>query len=346
MDTVLVIGASGALGSATVRLLLADGCRVRAMSRNPKKRAALAAWGAEAVPGDLRDADALAEACRGVRSAFSAAHSFMGSGRNAPEAVDGQGHRSLIEIAKSAGVQHLVFTSIHGVSPDHPVDFFRVKYGVEAHLKASVLPFTILRPGAFMNTWAETIGRPILKYGMTVIIGKGDAPINFVAAEDVARVAVWALKDDRAKSRTLNIGGPHELSMKQVAMIFEMLAGRPARRLHLPLGLMQSLLWALRPMAPALSRRLAACFSEMANSSAPINMTQTLNLFPFRALSMDEYARTRYLREDPQAFPKRRNTESHLPSIAKSSEWSSIPSFRAPNQQPRATRQEPNHAKL
>ncbi|MCI0514511.1 SDR family oxidoreductase, partial [candidate division KSB1 bacterium] len=165
----LIIGATGNLGGAVARLLLNEGQSVRAMTRTPDKADALKKLGAEIIIGDVRDRQSLDRACQGIEKIFAASHSFEGKGKSSPQIVDGQGNRNLIDAAKAAGVKHLVLTSALGARPDHPVDFFRLKYQTEQYLQNSRLSYTILRPAAFMESWVEMIAQPILTTGKATI---------------------------------------------------------------------------------------------------------------------------------------------------------------------------------
>jgi len=81
---ILVVGASGVLGQKVVRLLLADGHCVRAMTRDRRKAATLETQGAEVCPADLVDHPSVARACAGVSHVLTAAHAFMGRGVTPP----------------------------------------------------------------------------------------------------------------------------------------------------------------------------------------------------------------------------------------------------------------------
>src|SRR5262249_24878340 len=132
---ILIVGATGVLGLETVKQLLSSGHKVRAFTRFPEKANALKQLGAEVSQGDLINPDSLAHGCQGMTAISAAAHSLMGTGKYRSENVDGEGHRSLIDSAKAAGVKHFVYTSALRVSADHPVDFFRTKYQIEQYLK-------------------------------------------------------------------------------------------------------------------------------------------------------------------------------------------------------------------
>ena len=82
--------------------------------------------------------------------------------------VDDRGHRALIDAARSQGVKRFVYTSALGVSPNHPIDFYRAKYAIEQYLQASGLEHVILRPSAFMEWHAHMFnGKSILEKGRT-----------------------------------------------------------------------------------------------------------------------------------------------------------------------------------
>lgn len=256
----LIVGGTGALGSAIARRLLAAGEPVRVMTRTPERAAGLAADGAEVVQGDLLEPDSLASACQGADAVVAAAHSVFGRGRAASVHVDGRGHRDLIDAARLAGVRHFIYTSVYDYGPPyHAVPFFRIKYEVEEHLKASGVAYTILRPTAFMESHAHAlIGEPILRKGKTVLFGRGEQPRNFVAVDDVARIAVMALSDPSLAGQTVAVGGPEHLTNMDVVRLYERVSGRAAKVTHVPLGVLRVAWRLVRPVHPGLSQVIQA----------------------------------------------------------------------------------------
>lgn len=253
-NMILLVGASGRLGSVVAERLLTQGIAVRAMTRTPFNLTHLKQQGAEVVSGDLRDPASLLRACRGVERVVTAAHALDGKGDNNPHTVDDAGNRQLIDASKAAGVHHFIFVSILGVSPDASLEFFRIKYRTEEYLRASGLNFTILRPGAYMELWAQLIGHPILEREKVTIFGRGNNPINFVSVEDVARFVSITLDDLRARNTVIEVGGPENMTMNQLAEIFERASGRQAQKRHIPLPLMRVMSILMQPINPALSR--------------------------------------------------------------------------------------------
>lgn len=254
---VLVVGASGALGRPVVQGLRRRGVRVRALCRHPERAADLAALGAEVVAGDLTDAASLDRACHGCTRLLAAAHGVLGRGRWRSEAVDDQGHRALIGAAKRAGIERFVYTSALGAAPDHVVDFFRIKHSIEGVLKASGLPWVVLRPTAFMEQHVHLFnGAVLLKKGQAKLVGPGTKRRNFVAAGDVAALAIRALLEDPAPFTTLEIGGPDNLSNREVAALYARQAGLSLHVSSLPAGLAGLMSRLARPLHPGAARIL------------------------------------------------------------------------------------------
>ena len=287
---ILIVGASGRLGSKVAEQLLAQGKAVRAMTRTPLNLAHLKQQGAEVVSGDLRNAASLLSACQGIEQVVAAAHALVGKGDNNPQRVDDAGNRELIDAAKAAGVKHFIFVSVRGASPDSPLEFFRIKYRTEEYLRASGLSFTILRPSAFMDLWAELVGQPLVEQGKTTIFGRGTNSINFVAVEDVARFVGIALEDARARNRVIEVGGPENLTMNQLAEFFERASGRQPKTRHTPLPMMRIMATLMQPINSALSRQIRAGI-YMDTADLRYDMTRTASEFGIQLTSLEELAR-------------------------------------------------------
>src|SRR5260370_2280844 len=133
-DMILIVGASGRLGSVVVQHLLAQGKSLRVMTRDSRGLAHLKQQGVEIVSGDLRDRASLASACQGAEQALAAAHALDGKGDNNPQTVDDMGNRHLIDAAKAAGAQRFIFVFVLTPSPDSPLEFSHIKCRTQAYL--------------------------------------------------------------------------------------------------------------------------------------------------------------------------------------------------------------------
>ena len=239
---ILIVGATGTLGRKVAKTLLASGENVRVMTRSLARADELKSLGARPVRANLNDPESLEFAVRGVKAVIAAAHGLLGRGHESSEAIDDEGHRALIDAAKEAGVEHFIYTSVLHASSDHPVDFWRTKAKIERYLEDSGLNYTIVRPTHFMDTHAyRLIGKNVIEGKRVVLPGKGNNPRNFVAAEDVAKVIVGALRVPALRGQTIEVGGPENLTNHEVIAIFERLSGRKAKVTHLPIGMLRAM---------------------------------------------------------------------------------------------------------
>jgi len=290
---ILIVGATGRLGGHVARELLGKQHAVRVMTRDPVRAARLAAAGAEVVRGDLRDPESLRAATRCVRAVVSASHSMLGAGRNSSARVDDDGQRALIAASKQAGISHFVFTSVLGASPSHPVDFWRTKERIERHLQSSGLRYTIVRPSAFMEIYAwDLIGKAVATGKRVMLFGPGTNPRNYVAAADVGRVVVLALEDLRLRERTIDIGGPENLSAHQVVETFERVTGKKARVGHVPLPVLRVMSGILKPAHPGVARILRSSIVGE-TTDQKFDPGALLAEFPVELTPLENWARTR-----------------------------------------------------
>ncbi len=198
---VLVAGATGVTGGMIVHKLLARGERVRALVREGSDYAALEKAGAEIALGDLKQALSLRKAMDGVgRVVSTATASSRHGGEDTVESVDRIGTASLIEAAREGGVQRFLFVSAWGFE-GMSGPLARAKVESEKRLAESGVPFTILHPVFFMDVWIGwVVGGQIQNAGKVEVAGDKDAKYGFIAAENVADMAVAALGEPRAEN--------------------------------------------------------------------------------------------------------------------------------------------------
>jgi NADH dehydrogenase len=253
---VLVAGATGQLGGAIARKLIAAGVPVRAAARSREKLAAIAGPGVEIAPVDLLNLAALTEACRGVDQIVSTANNNMGSGATSPTKVDLTAHQNLCAAARNAGVRRLMYVSAHGIDQDSPVDVFRIKWYIEDAIKRSGVRYVILRPSSFMEVWIDQLlADGIRSRGVTRIFGDGTAPANYIAVDDVAEFAVRILGRDDVVNEVIDVGGPSTMSLNDVAAIVERRLGVAAKRRHVPAAIMK-LAPLVRPFSETAARAM------------------------------------------------------------------------------------------
>lgn len=229
------------------------------MTRTRAKADDLRMRGAAVVKGDLRDTESLEFALRGVNTVISASHSILGKGESASSVVDNDGQRSLIDTAKAAGVANFIYISVFGATLDHPIDFWRTKATIERYLRASGMAYTIIRPTAFMEMHAyELIGKAVMSGRRVPLFGSGKNRRNFVAASDVADLIASAVDNFGFRGDVLEIGGPENLSARQVVATFERVSGRKAKILSVPLTFLRIVAALTKRIHPGVSRIISS----------------------------------------------------------------------------------------
>ena len=221
--TVLVIGATGRQGGAVATRLLADGWRVRALTRSASspKAAALAAAGAEVVTGDLDDYASLERAATAAWGVFSVhAGSFEGGPYGHDLDHEARSAAKLAAASRAAGVRHVVHSS--GVGADTPLAaemaMLRHKAAAEDRWRESGLPLTILRPTAFMENNFDSPRE--LQDGRLSTGLLPDTYEPLIAADDIAAFAALSFTDpDRHRGRAYSLAGDNMTQIERAALI-------------------------------------------------------------------------------------------------------------------------------
>jgi len=249
---VLVLGATGTIGRATVRALLRRGhevvCFVRpragvggAMGRDDTAQllaGATVRWGDVCDPASLaRDAI--------CGESFDALVSCLASRTGAPKdawAIDHQAHLHALAAAQSAGVSQVVLLS--AICVQKPLlAFQQAKLAFEKQLVESGLTYSIVRPTAFFKSLSGQVDR--VKRGKPFLVF-GDGTLTAckpISDDDLGDYLTGCLDDSSRHNRVLPIGGPGEAitPRQQGERLFELL-GRPPRFKQVPVGLLDTII--------------------------------------------------------------------------------------------------------
>ncbi len=219
--TVLVIGATGKQGGATLRHLQASGWRVRAMTRDLSKPAAqaLASSDVAMVKGNMDEPESLPTAMRDVQAIFSVQNWREAAGR---EIAQG---KAVIDAAKAAGVRHLVYTSAGGADRKTGASHLEDKGVIEAYLRSSGVPYTVIRPCAFMDNFA-TSGKTMAASGVFPGTLDPHKKMQWVCVDDIGKIAALAFnKPDQFIGKSFDIASD-EMTMPQTAEMFSKVLGK------------------------------------------------------------------------------------------------------------------------
>jgi NADH dehydrogenase len=212
---------------------------------------------ADVALGDVRSPDTLGDAVRGADAIVSAMTGF-GPGAHGPKAIDYQGNLNLIRAAEADGVRRFVLVSMHGAAADHTMELVRMKHRAEQALRVSRLDWVILRPNVLMELWARIVGTPIVTKGKATVFGRGDNPINFNSAKDVARFIELALSQSELSRSVLEVGGPENVTLNQLVERVQQVTGRKAVARHVPLAMMRLSYLMMRPFKPDVAGMIQA----------------------------------------------------------------------------------------
>lgn len=229
--TILVTGATGKQGGAVLRHLLGSGFPLRALTRNPDGEAAqaLAAQGVEVVRGDLDDAASLTAVLDGVWGVFAVQNTWEAG----VEREEEQGKR-IARLAREAGVQHFVYTSVGSAERATGIPHFDNKWRVENEVRALGFPsHVILRPVFFM----ENLASPWFLNGDALGTAmKPDTALQMVAVDDIGRIGARAFTDAATlRGREIELAGD-AATMAQAARVLGTSLGRDIQFVEYPIA--------------------------------------------------------------------------------------------------------------
>ncbi|KPF48577.1 hypothetical protein IP87_06615 [beta proteobacterium AAP121] len=314
---VLVVGASGQLGTRVVRRLLALGRPVRAFVRHTARFEHLKHPRVQIVHGDLADAASVRAACSGAGAVVATANAAAPTHGGSFASVDVGGYAALIEACRQQGCGRLVFASVAVTPWDARLPLFRHKRQTEQRLRDSGHPFAVLQFAPFMDDWfalagsalaargdpAALVDRPwpflqrymgvvgglVEKRGLALVPGGGAQVLDFLAVDDAAAALAAATDHPAAANTTLPLGGPENLSWQAVAALLSQVLARPVQVVGTPAWLF------------ALQQRLMQPFSEAAANIMALNWllaqplppqgTATAGLLGLRLLRAEDFLR-------------------------------------------------------
>ncbi len=230
---ILVTGATGQQGGVTARELLGRGHRVRAMTRKPEGEKArdLAVSGAEVVQGDLDDPASVERALEGAWGAFAVQNTWEAG----VEREEEQGKR-FAELAKKAGVQHFVYSSVGSAHRRTGIPHFENKWRVEETVRRSGFPsYTIVRPVFFMENFASPWFLPALKEGKLAVGVGPDTVLQMIAVRDIGKYTLRAFeRPDEMNRAEVDIAGDQH-TMPETAAILGKAMGRDVQFVRTPI---------------------------------------------------------------------------------------------------------------
>ncbi len=255
--SVLVTGASGFVGSAVARGAAARGANVRVLARPTSPRANFEGYDCEIAQGDMRDAASVARAMDGVQFLFHVAADYRLWARDPNEIIvnNREGTRIVMEAARAAGVERIVYTSSVATLTPHDDgsdaderDRADMNSAIGAYKKSKVaaervvesfaaqgLPVVLVSPSTPIgprDIRPTPTGRIIVEAATGRMPAYVDTGLNLVHVDDVAEGHLLALETGRIGENYI-LGGQNA-TLKQMLDEIARLTGRKAPRIRLP----------------------------------------------------------------------------------------------------------------
>jgi uncharacterized protein YbjT (DUF2867 family) len=215
---ILVTGATGKVGQHVIKELAGRGEKPRVFLRDPSKTSQLKGLVGDALQGDFAKPDTVAKALQGVDKVFLVTPA---------DQRQAAWEKVFIDAAKAAGVKRLVYLSAIGAAPDSSVAMGRAHAEVEAYLKGSGIPWTILEPNVFMQNFLNDAAT-IRAQGAIYYPG-AEARVSFIDARDIGAAAAVALTGDEHAGKTYVLTGPEPISYRETAALIGKAIGKPVK---------------------------------------------------------------------------------------------------------------------
>src|SRR5213596_1924600 len=222
--TILITGVTGNQGGAVAEALQGTGFYLRGLTRTPdsQRAAALTRQGIDIVKGDLDDEATLRRALAGAWGVFG----VQNAGEAGVEREEAQGKR-LATLAREAGVEHYVYTSVGSAHRKTGIPHFDNKWRIEETVRGLGFPsHVILRPVFFMDNFLSPWFKPGIDQGKLMIGLKPTTALQMIAVKDIGKYGLLAFEQaEELNRREIDLAGDAH-TMPQAAQILSKAAGR------------------------------------------------------------------------------------------------------------------------
>ena len=260
-----VTGGTGFVGAHLVQQLLADGVEVTCLVRSPAKAETLGWRGVRTIRGDLSDRQALAAGCADADVIFHVAGLIVARDLDHFMSANRDATGTLVEVAAEYRPGRLVYVSSQAAAgptapgrpreesePPHPVsDYGRSKLAGELLVRASGLPWTIVRPPVVYGEWDHEVLKvfKLARLGVAPVFGDGSQEISVVYAGDLARALATVATTPAAAGHVYYVAHPQSTSTRGLVLA----VGRALQKKPVVL-----------PIPPALARGVLATIGSLA----------------------------------------------------------------------------------
>lgn len=229
---ILITGANGHLGSATIDFLLKKNpnAKIKALVRSEEKGKDLKAKGVEIAIGDYLNYDSLVNAMKDVETMLLVSSSTMGDRYSQ--------HANAIKAAKENGVKHIVYTSVLKANPNSKFSAGIDHFKTEEDLKNSGMSYTIMRNTYYADFLPNIIGNAV--ESGAIYYSAGNAKVNFALRSEMAEANAVVLADPTAhQNKIYEITSANKYTFDEIAGILSEITGKQINYADIPVEVLK-----------------------------------------------------------------------------------------------------------
>jgi nucleoside-diphosphate-sugar epimerase len=241
--TIALTGATGFIGNRVARRLVANGCKLQALTRTTSDRSRLSGLNIHWVEGALEDLDSLKRLVRGVNAVVHCAGAVRGATQAHFDRLNVDGVARLVQAVSE---QHpvprfLLVSSLAAREPEiSPYASSKQQGEVILTAKSGQVPWTVFRPPAVYGPGDREM-LPLMRWmarGIAFVLGSGDNRFSMLYVDDLAEAIRRWLLDDRPQEQVFELHDGHSggYSWQDVIGTFERLGAKRVRRVHVPVA--------------------------------------------------------------------------------------------------------------
>lgn len=278
---ILVTGGSGYLGAALVQYLAQAGYKVRAASRSvPNQKQG----GVEYVSADITDVISL----QGIADNIDCIVHCAARKNDEPDSlkVNVQGTKNILQVAKKAGVQHIIYISTQSVRLPKRGTYGQTKLDGEVAVQAQNIPYTILRPSVlYSNENSGIIGSIVAlsKLPVLPVFGSGNTVFQPITVNDTCRVVEATIQNECTFGKIYDIGGPTSIRFYELIQAVLRTYAKPKFLLYVPkfLSLLGVRILAILPSPPVTVSNVLGAVQPLHMNTVPMQRDILANIEPF-----------------------------------------------------------------
>lgn len=222
MSKLLITGATGHLGTATIRQLLqkTSADKIVAFARDEHKAKDLIAKGVEVRYGNFDDPDSLEKAVQGIDKVLLISTVDVHRYRQ---------HKNVVDAAKKAGVRRIAYTSgvLKDVNASPLKNHLKSHFQTEDYIKESGLSYTILGNTLYAEVIPVYVGDKVFETGVYLPAGNGKVP--FALRREMGEATANALLQDGSENKIYHLTGGKLYSYRDVAKVLTEISGKTVR---------------------------------------------------------------------------------------------------------------------